>query len=86
MSFSDVLVYSLGCSLPWGGIGILVFLVLRKKIHREGNWKYVLNSIPAIASGLGSWTGFDGESILFPVLTALIWGGITFLILSIKNE
>lgn len=86
MTFVDILAYSIGCSLPWGGIGILVFLAIRKKTKEKSILRYAVNSVPAIAGGLGSWTGFSGESILFPLLTGFLWGGITFLAVNLRKQ
>jgi hypothetical protein len=75
----DVLAYSIGSSLPWGGIGICIYWVLQRNIPRDVRWRPLIYAIPPLAGGLGSWTGFQGHSIFFPVLTALIWGAILYL-------
>jgi len=86
MTFVDVLAYSIGCSLPWGGIGVLVFLAVREKTKEQSILRYAVNAMPAVAGGLGSWTGFSGDSILFPLLTGLLWGAITFLAVNVRKQ
>jgi hypothetical protein len=56
-----------------------VFWVLRKLAPADARWRIVIYAIPPIAGGLGSWTGFEGQRLLFPALTALLWGGAMYL-------
>lgn len=79
MGFMDVLAYSVGASLPWGGIGICVFWILRRFVPVGARWRFLVFAIPPVAGGLGSWTGFEGQSLLFPAITALLWGGVLYL-------
>ncbi len=79
MGFMDVLAYSVGASLPWGGIGICVFWILRRLAPADARWRVVIYAIPPVAGGLGSWSGFEGQSLLFPALTALLWGCALYL-------
>ncbi len=69
-----------------GGIGVLVFLAIREKTKERSILRYAVNGLPAVAAGLGSWTGFSGDSILFPLLTGLLWGGITFLAVNVRKQ
>jgi len=86
MGFGDIMAYSIGCSLPWGGIGICLFLMLHKLFPGSKVWNYVLYNIPPIAGGLGSWTGFDGQSLLFPLLTSLLWYIAVITVLTNTNK
>jgi len=79
MGFMDVLAYSVGASLPWGGIGMCIFWVLRKLAPADARWRVAIYALPPVAGGLGSWTGFEGQSLLFPALAALLWGGAMYI-------
>jgi hypothetical protein len=86
INFSDMMVYSIGCSLPWGSIGICFLWVLQKVFPDSKSRGYILYSIPPIAGGLGSWTGFNGQSLLFPLLTILLWYIAIIIVLSNINK
>ncbi len=86
MNFGDIMIYSIGCSLPWGSIGICLLWALQKLFPDSKSRGYILYSIPPIAGGLGSWIGFNGQSLLFPLLTSLLWYVTVIIVLINTNK